>query len=353
MKNMFFRNETNLRRGLYIVATSFCMTLLSVVAHSQERPAPAKQPLFENPVVAQGEDFKIYKNELEEEYIIYKNETERNGRIKLNKNLKHVYEKNLLKRIVFSKLLQSKSTEEEKKSAKDLTNLIIQQNLSSDIKKQSFKAQILALGLTEEKYIKKLEERKLADTVLFRLMDSMIKVGATEIKAYYDSNPSLFEVPTQYKVAHIMLSTRMPASSESISFADMVKKKGEAESIAEEAKKEGADFEALVSKYSEDPRTKSRGGVYEFVAGSLDPDFEKVAMQMVPGQISDPVKSKYGFHIIKFIEMKPSKMEPLEGKLAEDITNHLKSQKLQKNLQAFQDKLIAESDVEFLLSSEK
>lgn len=351
MKRKLFNNEISFTNVISLIVFTICISLFPGAATAQD--APAKKPLFANPVVAQSEDFKIYKNELDEEFIIYKNETERSGRIKLNKNLKHVYEKNLLKRIVFSKILQTKATEEEKKIAKDQTNVIIQQNLSTDIKKQSFKAQVLALGLTEEEYIRKLQERKLADTVLFRLMDPMIKVAQSEVKAYYDSNPSLFEAPTQYKVAHIMLSTRKPASSENISFADMVRKKGEAEEIAAEAKKEGADFGALVTKYSEDPRTKSNGGIYEFVAGTLDPDFESVALKMVPGQISDPVKSKYGFHIIKFIEMKPARKEPLEGQLAKDIENRLKTQKLQKKLQGFQDKLIAESDVEFLLSSEK
>lgn len=309
--------------------------------------------LFGNPVVAQNENFKIFKNELDDEYIIYKNEVEKRGRIKLNQNLKKVYEKNLLRRLAFSKILISKATEEEKRLAGIETSDAINNNNKDETTRMAFKTQVLALGLTETKFINKLRDRKIADKVLFRLMEPIIGVSDAEVKAYYDTNPSLFEVPPHYKVAHIMFSTRLPASNENIPFSQMVEKKALAEKAAAEAKKPGASFEELVAKYSEDPRSKGKGGIYEFVAGTLDPQFESVALKMVPGQISDAVQSRFGYHVIKFIEMKPARKEPLEGKLKVDIRERLKTQKLQENLQEFQNKLIAESNVEFLLDQEK
>lgn len=308
--------------------------------------------IFDNPVVAQNDDFKIHRDELNSEYIIYKNEVEKTGKIRLNPLQKYIYEENLLKRIAFSRILVSKATEEEKTSSLKEAQQEMNAAKSDPDKSLALKAQILSLALTEEKFLEKLVSRKTGDKVLFRLLADKIAVSQAEVQSYYDSNPSLFVTPTIYEVAHIMISTRNQQTGEPYSAAQIVDKKMKAEEIAEEASKKEVPFGELVLKHSEDVRTKKSGGVLKFVQGQLDPTFESVAMNMLPDQISRVVTTRFGYHIIKFIQRIDSKSEPLQGKLAEDIKSKLRVDKLRKVVPPFQAQLLKENEVEFLLNKE-
>lgn len=65
----------------------------------------------------------------------------------------------------------------------------------------------------------------------------------------------------------------------------------------------GADFKALAKQFSDDPGSKDNGGVYENVKyGSFVPEFEQVAQQLKPGEISKPFKTQYGYHILQVIK---------------------------------------------------
>jgi peptidyl-prolyl cis-trans isomerase D len=91
---------------------------------------------------------------------------------------------------------------------------------------------------------------------------------------------------------------------------DEVKKK--AEDILNQVKK-GAKFEDLAKKYSEDPGTKDKGGDLGWlVQGQTVPEFEKAAFSLQKGQISDLVKTQYGFHIIKVVEKETAHTKPFE-----------------------------------------
>ncbi len=333
---------------LSILFTSLFLLLIQANIPVTAQTTDASKGLFEDPVVARNENFKIRKSVLDQEFIIFRNDVEKDGKTRLNSNLRHLYEKNLLKRLAFAEIMISLATAEEKEKAGLEAREYVRQNKNDREGQASFTANIIALGMTEQEYTNKLRDRKIAEKVLFRLLGPELEVSDAEVKAYYDGNPGLFTVPNFYKVSHIMISTRKPGTNEDLPLGIMMEKKSQAEEIASKAK-DGESFEELVSRFSEDPRSKARGGVYEFAPGQLDPDFEKVAMNMSPGEISDPVKSRFGYHVIKFLEMRPSRKEPLEGKLFEDIKERLRMEKLQEKLQPFQDRMIQEHEVEFLL----
>ncbi len=133
---------------------------------------------------------------------------------------------------------------------------------------------------------------------------------------------------TQYGYHIVKVTDRKPAQGE-VKVAQIMiaapKAKGELE-IAEAEKKakqvkaelaKGAKFEDLVAKYSEDVYTKDNGGELEkFGIGAYVPEFEKAAFALKkPGDISDVVKTDYGFHIIKLIEKYPIK--PFDSMKAE------------------------------------
>ena len=104
---------------------------------------------------------------------------------------------------------------------------------------------------------------------------------------------------------HILLSTSGKSDAEKQS----VKK--EIDKILVRARK-GEDFGKLAKKYSEDPGTKENGGLLEnFDRGQTVPEFDKISFSLPIGEISGPVETEFGYHIIKIIERK-SEERPLE-----------------------------------------
>jgi len=75
----------------------------------------------------------------------------------------------------------------------------------------------------------------------------------------------------------------------------------------------GANFADLAKKYSEDPGSASKGGEYDAVVhGQMVPEFDKAAFALKPGEISEPVKSQFGYHIIQLISHEEPRLKPFE-----------------------------------------
>jgi peptidyl-prolyl cis-trans isomerase D len=128
--------------------------------------------------------------------------------------------------------------------------------------------------------------------------------------------------------------------------AEVEEIKAKAEDVLKQAKK-GGKFDDLAKKYSEDPGTKDKGGDLGWITqGQTVPEFEKVAFSLPKGEISDLVKTQYGFHIIKvldketahtktFDEVKDQIRSPMvlskADKTASDIADKLSTQIRQSN----------------------
>jgi len=113
----------------------------------------------------------------------------------------------------------------------------------------------------------------------------------------------------QLRVRHILIKTvddnYQPLSDEEIAAA-----KAQIEDLLEQAKN-GEDFAALATQYSEDPGSKDVGGEYTFGRGRMVPEFEEAAYALEVGEISDIVETAYGYHIIKLEEKIPSTEEDI------------------------------------------
>src|SRR5215471_16880536 len=138
-------------------------------------------------------------------------------------------------------------------------------------------------------------------TVRYALLDvnqlrQTLQISDAELKKQYDANKQQYEVPNQVHVQHILFKT----VGQTDALVEETKKK--ADDVLKQAKK-GAKFDELAKKYSEDPGSKDKGGDLGWIReGQTVPEFEKSAFSMAPGQISDLVKTQYGFHIIKVLE---------------------------------------------------
>src|SRR5262249_6745463 len=129
--------------------------------------------------------------------------------------------------------------------------------------------------------------------------DASVQVTQDDLRRYYDQNRDTYRIPEQIKVSHIWI--KMPLTGDNGQVDD--KKATEAQHRAEDLLKQiknGAKFEDVAKKYSEDSGSANVGGSLGWIGkGQMTPEFEKAANALAKGQISDVVKSTDGFHIIR------------------------------------------------------
>ena len=133
-----------------------------------------------------------------------------------------------------------------------------------------------------------------------------VQVSDDQLKAQYQQNIKSYEVPNRVHVQHILFMTvgKPDAVVEEL--------KKTAEDVLKQAKK-GGKFDELAKKYSEDPGTKDKGGDLGWIVqGQTVAEFEKTAFSLDKGQISDIVKTQYGFHIIKMLDKESAHTKPFE-----------------------------------------
>lgn len=156
-----------------------------------------------------------------------------------------------------------------------------------------------------------------------------IQISPQDIQRSYEDNQQQYSTPEQVRASHILLKTEGKDDA-------AVKKQAE-ELLAKV--KAGADFAQLATKYSEDDSSKVKGGDLDFFPkGQMVPEFDKTAFSMKPGEISDLVKTQYGYHIIKLTDKKAAVTKPLEEVRAQ-IEDQLKWERAQAEAQRISDEV--------------
>ncbi len=134
------------------------------------------------------------------------------------------------------------------------------------------------------------------------------KISEEEITAYYDDHKKQFHREAEVRARHILFKVAEDAPENE---AEEVR--GRAEKVLKEAKKQGADFAALATKYSQDASGTSKGGdLGYFTHDKMVAPFANAAFSLKPGEISDLVRSRFGFHIIKVEDARPEKTVSLD-----------------------------------------
>ncbi len=129
-----------------------------------------------------------------------------------------------------------------------------------------------------------------------------------ELKRYYEEQRQAFTTPEQRRIRHILVA--VPENADE-------KAKQQALAKAREIRRRllaGEDFAELARERSDDPGSKAKGGDLGFVRrGVLEQHFEKAAFTLSEGEISEPVETPFGYHIIQVTEIRPPKVKPFEA----------------------------------------
>jgi len=160
-----------------------------------------------------------------------------------------------------------------------------------------------------------------------------VQVSQEELKAHYDKNRDQYRVPDEVKVAHILIKTPAPGPDSKVDEKGVEEARKKAEDVLKQLKG-GAKLEDLAKKYSDDPGSAKQGGELGWIGrGRTVPEFEKAAFSLAPGQISDLVKSSYGFHIIRTEDKHEAHTKTLD-EVKGEIEPLIKQQKASRMMEA-------------------
>ncbi|MBI4913684.1 MAG: peptidylprolyl isomerase [Acidobacteria bacterium] len=153
-------------------------------------------------------------------------------------------------------------------------------------------------------YAKKLEQtasQLLASELLQKSTPELQKktnLSDDDVKAYFETHKADFKVPGKFSARHILIPTKGSPSGGDKGLTEEEALKKATEVKAEFAK--GGKWDDLAKKYSEDPGSKDKGGLYEGIAyGQFVPEFEEAVKKQEVGKVGEPVKSMFGYHVIQ------------------------------------------------------
>ena len=206
-------------------------------------------------------------------------------------------------------------------------NALSAMNLSEDVLRSQFKRDLTIRQFIDKKFVQGLI------------------VSDKETRAYYDDHQNLFKQPEQVRARHILIKVA-PQADES--------QKAEARKNIEQIQKKlqrGEDFAALAKAFSEDPSNAKGGDLGYFKRGQMVKHFEDVALALRPGEVSDIVETRFGYHIIELIDKKPESLIAYE-EIKDKLQQYLKQQKFRNQLTQYIEELRGKAKIQRFLTKE-
>lgn len=180
-----------------------------------------------------------------------------------------------------------------------------------EMKVVALEAQRLELG-------DKAGTRERIDQILAMAYTSMIQSGIAvdekEIAGFYEKNGAEFKEGEQVNARHILLATEEEAAAVLTELAS------------------GKDFAELAKEKSTGPSAPRGGDLGWFGPGMMVPAFEKVAFALKKGEVSEPVKTKFGYHVIKLEDRKAASSKSLD-EVKDEIKTRLTKEKMVKKIE--------------------
>lgn len=164
-------------------------------------------------------------------------------------------------------------------------------------------------------------------------ISAKLQFDTPTLEQFYKDNLNAFTQPERWHVAHILIKVPRDASRTQVEVA-----KQKISELADQIRS-GESFPELAEKYSDDVLSAQQGGKLPWMnRSSLDPQFEQVVSTLKLGEVSSPIRTKYGFHLIKLLEKKPSEVQSFL-KVKRQVQAALSQQKAEQILATESDKL--------------
>jgi len=242
----------------------------------------------------------------------------------------------IIDKLISKRAAETPVTDEEMKAQWER----IKGNFGSE---DELKKQVEAAGETIDKVKKGLHDRLAEEHWMDAQVKDKANVTDAEAEDFYKKNPDEFKSPEQVRASHILVRVEKDAKPEVVT-----EKEKAAQAIADRVKK-GEDFAKLAKELSEDPSAKQNSGDLDFFTKEqMVPEFSKAAFSMKKDEISNPVRSDFGFHVIKVTDHKDAETVTLE-KAKPQLIAFLSRQKKQAEIQKVVADIRSKADVKINL----
>ncbi|MBI4180071.1 peptidylprolyl isomerase [bacterium] len=142
------------------------------------------------------------------------------------------------------------------------------------------------------------------------------EVSETDVRRYYDANTLRIQEPTRIRARQVLLKVPDGApDTEAVAAGERIKK-------IHELAKAGKDFPALARRFSEAPDAEDGGDMGFYKSGDMINSVEDVTFKLQPGEISDPVRTEFGYHVFKLEERIPAHVRPWSEDLIRELVPH-------------------------------
>ena len=230
-------------------------------------------------------------------------------------------------------------------------------NLMKPYKNQDeFVKALKARGITEDNLRDSIKVDLMANKMIDEQVRGKIKITDEDVKKYYAENEKKFFRPEAYRASHIFISIVPPELIKTTSIEEIKARRDELDKEAKKKidsilleSKSGADFAELAKKHSHDSVNAQNGGDLDFIyKGVFDPAFDEAISKMKAGDVSDVVKTPYGYHLIKLAETKPAEQAPF-AEMEEAIQKHLFMEKAKIKVSKYIQGLRKKAKIKILL----
>jgi peptidyl-prolyl cis-trans isomerase C len=218
----------------------------------------------------------------------------------------------------------------------------MQQLLKRFPSQEAFEQALTAQNLSLDAVKKDVERQMLRQQLVKKEILDKVTVSAGDVQTFYDKNKDKYVEEEQVRARHILIKVPPEASP-----ADDTKLKGKADDALKRAK-QGEDFAVLATELSDDSSKGNGGDLGFFPRGRMVAPFEEVAFALQPGQMSEVVRTQFGYHIIKVEEHKTGRALPFDeakSQVKEDLTQ----QQTYERYQQYMAGLRGKAKVEVLL----
>jgi peptidyl-prolyl cis-trans isomerase SurA len=167
-----------------------------------------------------------------------------------------------------------------------------------------------------------------------------VKVSEEDLKAAYTQFSKMETGDSEVHARHILVQVDPNATPEQVEAA-----RKKAETLAAEARKPGVDFAELAKARSEGPSAADGGDLGFFRRGVMVPAFERVAFALKEGEVSEPVRTQFGWHVLKVEEKRSVDVPPFE-QVREQLEGRLRMQKTEKFVEQYVQELRQKASVD-------
>ena len=256
------------------------------------------------------------------------------------KTMQASLEKDMLEQMIETKIMLQEAKKIGKLEAQDVQERIkpLKEQFPSEAEYNTFLSQV-KMSEEDVAYILYLQDETTKDVA---------SVSEEAARKYYDENQEQFSQPEQLEVRHILFFADDGTMGLPTQHSDAEAKKMADDIIA--LLDEGRDFAELAMEKSEDTGTKTEGGLYTASESGTVPEFYAAAAALSVGEYTEePVKTDYGYHVIKLEKVLPAEVESFDSVkdlLAEQLTDQAKQEKFNQYMQEAKDKAVIVNKLE-------